>query len=125
VFIEREVDAKPPAAQRSLKSIFKPKSAQVLLVLLRDPAREWRVADLSSNRTTRLRQRQRPGMVDRVGGAAHVGLPGVRCSNGQGRRTLPVAEQFQIKKIIAIIENSCCGFALGGLTLMESHPAVG
>ncbi|MEO4002111.1 type IV toxin-antitoxin system AbiEi family antitoxin [Mesorhizobium sp. CAU 1732] len=47
VFIERQVDAKPPAVQRSLKSIFKPKSAQVLRVLLREPARAWRVADLA------------------------------------------------------------------------------
>lgn len=47
VFIERQVDAKPPVVQRSLKSIFKPKSAQVLRVLLRDPARAWRVADLA------------------------------------------------------------------------------
>ncbi|KAA3448232.1 hypothetical protein C7I87_22930 [Mesorhizobium sp. SARCC-RB16n] len=47
VFIERQVDAKPPAIQRNLKSIFKPKSAQVLRVLLRDPDRAWRVADLA------------------------------------------------------------------------------
>ncbi len=47
VFIERQVDAKPTAVQRSLKSIFKPKSAQVLRVLLRDPDRAWRVADLA------------------------------------------------------------------------------
>ncbi|AOO85083.1 type IV toxin-antitoxin system AbiEi family antitoxin [Bosea vaviloviae] len=47
VFIERQVDTKPSAVQRNLKSIFKPKSAQVLRVLLRDPDRAWRVADLS------------------------------------------------------------------------------
>jgi hypothetical protein len=48
VFIERQVDTKPPAIQRSLKSVFKPKSAQVLRVLLRDPGRAWRVVDLAS-----------------------------------------------------------------------------
>lgn len=47
VFIERQVDTKPPAVQRNLKSIFKPKSAQVLRVLLRDPDRPWRVANLA------------------------------------------------------------------------------
>lgn len=47
VFIERLVDTKPPAVQRNLKSIFKPKSAQVLRVLLRNPDRAWRVADLA------------------------------------------------------------------------------
>lgn len=47
VYIERQVDTKPPAVQRNLKSIFKPKSAQVLRLLLRHPDRTWRVADLS------------------------------------------------------------------------------
>lgn len=47
VFIERQVDTKPPVVQRSLKSIFKPKSAQVLRVLLHAPDRPWRVADLA------------------------------------------------------------------------------
>lgn len=47
VFIERVVASKPPAERRELKSLFKPKSAQVLRVLLRDPRRAWRVAELS------------------------------------------------------------------------------
>lgn len=47
VFIERQVDTKPSGVQRNLKSIFKPKSAQILRILLRDPDRAWRVADLS------------------------------------------------------------------------------
>lgn len=47
VFIERQVDTKPPAIQRNLKSIFKPKSAQLLRVLLREPDRAWRVVDLA------------------------------------------------------------------------------
>jgi hypothetical protein len=47
VFIERLVAAKPPTERRELRSIFKPKSAQVLRVMLRDPRRAWRVADLA------------------------------------------------------------------------------
>jgi hypothetical protein len=47
VFIERQVDSKPSAQRRALKSIFKPKSAQVLRVMLRDPQRAWRVAELA------------------------------------------------------------------------------
>ena len=47
VFIERLVQGKPAADRRELRSIFKPKSAQVLRVLLRDPQRSWRVADLA------------------------------------------------------------------------------
>ncbi|WP_448207486.1 type IV toxin-antitoxin system AbiEi family antitoxin [Azospirillum sp. sgz302134] len=47
VFIERLVANKPPVERRELKSIFKPKSAQVLRVLLRDPRRAWRVTELA------------------------------------------------------------------------------
>lgn len=47
VFIERIVTGKPPAERRELKSLFKPKSAQVLRLLLREPGRAWRVAELA------------------------------------------------------------------------------
>lgn len=47
VFIERLVPTKPSAERRQLKSLFKPKSAQVLRVLLRDPRRAWRVTELA------------------------------------------------------------------------------
>ncbi len=47
VFIERIVSGRPVAERRELKSLFKPKSAQVLRVLLRDPRRAWRVAELA------------------------------------------------------------------------------
>lgn len=48
IFIERQVANKPSAERRDLKSIFKPKSAQVLRVMLRDPSRPWRVTDLAA-----------------------------------------------------------------------------
>jgi Transcriptional regulator, AbiEi antitoxin, Type IV TA system len=47
VFIERLVPTRPAAARRELKSVFKPKSARILRVLLRDPNRAWRVAELA------------------------------------------------------------------------------
>jgi hypothetical protein len=47
VFIERIVASKPPAEQRELKSLYKPKAAQVLRTLLRDPARIWRMSQLA------------------------------------------------------------------------------
>ena len=47
VFIERIVENKPRAARRELKSLFKPKSAQILRVMLRDPKRAWRVTELA------------------------------------------------------------------------------
>jgi hypothetical protein len=49
VFIERLVASKPAIERRELKSMFKPKSAQVLRVMLRDPSRAWRVTDLAQN----------------------------------------------------------------------------
>ena len=48
VFVERVMERKPLAAKRELKSIFKPKSAQVLRTLLRDPKRVWRISDLAT-----------------------------------------------------------------------------
>jgi hypothetical protein len=47
VFIERLVASKPPVERRDLRSVFAPKSAQVLRVLMRDPARRWKVTDLA------------------------------------------------------------------------------
>jgi hypothetical protein len=47
IFIERTVATKPSIQRRELKSLFTPKSAQVLRAMLRDPARQWRVTDLS------------------------------------------------------------------------------
>ncbi len=47
VFIERLTGSAPPAERRELKSLFKAKAAHVLLVMLRDPERAWRVAELA------------------------------------------------------------------------------
>jgi hypothetical protein len=47
VFIERLVSSTPPTERRELKSLFKPKSAQVLRVMMRDPKRAWRVTELA------------------------------------------------------------------------------
>lgn len=47
IFIERIVGNKPPAARRELRSMFKPKSAQILRVMLRNPRRAWRVTELA------------------------------------------------------------------------------
>jgi len=47
VFIERQVANKPSTDRREIKSLFKPKSAQVLRLLLRDPKRAWRIVELA------------------------------------------------------------------------------
>ena len=46
-YMSREVARKPPAERRELRSLFKPKSVQVMRTMLRDPGRQWRVADLA------------------------------------------------------------------------------
>jgi hypothetical protein len=48
VHIERETSERPKAAARTFRSIFSPKSAQILRVLLRDPARPWKVSELAA-----------------------------------------------------------------------------
>ncbi|MCV3244109.1 hypothetical protein ABID19_006911 [Mesorhizobium robiniae] len=47
VFVERVVPTKPATERREVKSIFKPKSAQVLRTMLRNPGHFWRVTELA------------------------------------------------------------------------------
>ncbi len=54
VFVERESASRPPAVKRALRSLFKPKSAQILRVLLRHPNRTWKVADLAQTAAVSL-----------------------------------------------------------------------
>lgn len=67
VFIERTVADKPAAEQRELKSLFRPKSAQVLRAMLREPARAWRVVELSNISGVSLGHvsNVRTGLIDR------------------------------------------------------------
>lgn len=67
VFLERVVPSKPAAEQRGLKSLFRPKSAQVLRVMLREPGRAWRVADLAEISGVSLGHvsNVRGGLIDR------------------------------------------------------------
>ena len=48
VYIERTVADKPRSETRALRSIFTPKAAAILRVLLREPDRAWRVSDLAA-----------------------------------------------------------------------------
>ena len=47
VYIDRAVAERPKSETRALRSIFTPKAAAILRVLLRNTEREWRVSDLS------------------------------------------------------------------------------
>lgn len=46
-FLSRQFAKRPVVERRELRSLFKPKSIQVLKVLLREPSKPWRVADLA------------------------------------------------------------------------------
>ncbi len=48
VYIDRAVAERPVSETRALRSIFTPKAAAILRVLLREPGRAWRVAELAS-----------------------------------------------------------------------------
>ncbi len=77
VFIERMVPAKPAAQQRELKSLFRPKSAQVLRAMLREPGRAWLVTELSEFTGVSLGHvsNVRTGLIDREWArATHLGL---------------------------------------------------
>ena len=54
IFIERIVERKPHTERRALRSLFKPKSAQVLSALLQNPARPWRVTELAEESSVSL-----------------------------------------------------------------------
>jgi hypothetical protein len=43
------VATRPAVERRELRSLFKPKSAQVLRAMLRDPAHAWRIAELAKD----------------------------------------------------------------------------
>ncbi|WP_240547372.1 type IV toxin-antitoxin system AbiEi family antitoxin [Mesorhizobium tianshanense] len=67
IFIERKVPTRPAIERRELKSIFKPKSAQVLRVMLRDPHHAWRVTELADAASVSLGHvsNVRTALVDR------------------------------------------------------------
>lgn len=67
IFIDRQVASKPVAERRKLRSLFKPKSAQVLRLMLREPHRAWRVAELAEAAGVSLGHASnvRSGLLDR------------------------------------------------------------
>ena len=54
VYIDRAVAGEPKSEARSLRSIFTPKAAAILRVMLRDPDRPWRVVELAERARTSL-----------------------------------------------------------------------
>ncbi|WP_122567562.1 type IV toxin-antitoxin system AbiEi family antitoxin [Pseudomonas viridiflava] len=72
VFIDHQVAEKPPSEHRGLKSLFKPKSAQILRTMLRQPDHAWRVIELSEAAKVSLGQvsNVRTALLDREWGRA-------------------------------------------------------
>jgi hypothetical protein len=72
VFIDHQVAEKPPSENRGLKSLFKPKSAQILRTMLREPDHAWRVIELSEAANVSLGQvsNVRTALLDREWGRA-------------------------------------------------------
>ncbi len=54
IYIDRRVPGQPPAEKRALRSLFKPKSAQVLRTMLHDPGHSWRLAELAETAAVSL-----------------------------------------------------------------------
>ena len=54
VYIDRAVADKPKTESRALRSIFNPKAAAILRVMLRDPDHAWRVTDLAEKANASL-----------------------------------------------------------------------
>ena len=102
VFIERVVASKPAAEHRELKSLFRPKSAQVLRAMLRYPGRAWRVTELSEMTGVSLGHvsNVRTGLTDREWArASHEGLvlsnPDALLDAWRDSYTLPSGEQLR------------------------------
>jgi hypothetical protein len=56
VFVERQGKPNPFAQKRDLRSLYSPKAARVLRMLLSDPWREWKVVDLAREADVSLGQ---------------------------------------------------------------------
>ena len=54
IYIDRAVADKPKSESRALRSIFNPKAAAILRVMLREPDRAWRVTDLAEKANASL-----------------------------------------------------------------------
>lgn len=83
-FLSRTVAGKPPVEKRELRSLFKPKSVQVLKTMLREPKRMWRVVELAELADVSLGHvsNVRSSLLDR--GWAEVSNQGVFLSNPDG-----------------------------------------
>ncbi len=102
VFIERLVADRPAAERRELKSLFRPKSAQVLRAILREPGRAWRVTELSEISGVSLGHvsNVRTGLLDREwarvsDGGLVLSEPDALLDAWRDSYTAPAGERFR------------------------------
>lgn len=101
VFIERVISDKPAAERREFKSLFTPKSAQVLRIMLRNPKQAWRVSDLAKEAEVSLGHvsNVRTALLDRewaevVPAGLHLTAPDVLLDSWRSGYEGPNAVQF-------------------------------
>ena len=72
VYMDRFVEERPKSEHRFLKSTFSPKAARILRVMLRDPQRQWRLAELAQAAHVSLGHSSnvRKALIDREWAAA-------------------------------------------------------
>ncbi len=102
VFIDRLTEGKPAAQRREFKSLFTPKSSQVLRVLLRDPRRIWRVTDLAEAAHVSLGHisNVRKALLDRewaevISGGLHLTVPDALLDAWKISYEPPIEHQFR------------------------------
>lgn len=100
IYIDRQVANKPDSERRELKSLFTPKSAQVLRVLLRDPGRTWRVIELAEAAAVSVGHvsNVRTGLLDREWaevdeGGLHLSKPDALLDEWASVYQLPVGKR--------------------------------
>lgn len=77
IFIDRQVAERPKPERRALRSLFKPKSARILRMLLHDPRRSWRVAELAEEAKVSIGHVSTVGSALRERGWAEMGGAGL------------------------------------------------
>jgi hypothetical protein len=102
VFIDRMTADKPRSERREFKSLFTPKSGQVLRVLLRDPKKSWRVTDLAEAAHVSLGHvsNVRTALLDREWGETvpeglHLTFPDALLDAWKSSYDPPIEHQFR------------------------------
>jgi Transcriptional regulator, AbiEi antitoxin, Type IV TA system len=102
VFIDRIRANKPAPERREFRSLFKPKSAQVLRVLLRRPEQSWKLVDLAEAASVSLGHASnvRKSLLDREWAelgreGLRLKAPGALLDAWKSVYVAPVAEEFR------------------------------